>query len=147
MITGERGRPGRRAEGEMNLDSRKADSTAIAEEPRFAVSIESADRTLSARLIGTADLDVKSTLDEFLERLHQTALAGSVAEVVMDFRELKFMNSSCLKGLVAWICTLQELPPPRRYRVVLVSSPEMRWQRRSLRALWSLATDLVTIRS
>src|SRR5262252_8771336 len=106
----------------MNLDStRNADSTAIRQEPRFSATVESKDRTLSARLVGTADLDVKGALDEFLEQLHQSALAGNIAEVVMDFRELKFMNSSCLKGLVAWICTLQELPAPRRYRVVLVS--------------------------
>jgi len=114
---------------------------------RFSASVECRDRRVLVRLVGTADLDVKKTLDEFLARLHETAQTSNATEVVVDFRDLKFMNSSCLKGLVAWICAVQELPPQLRYHVVLVSSPEMRWQRRSLRALWSLATDLVTIQS
>jgi hypothetical protein len=141
----------------MKLDSRNADSTANAsdaeispgstEAPRFSGSIECQDQRISVRLVGTADFDVKEELDDFLRRMQETALARSATEVVVDFRGLTFMNSSCLKGLVTWICALQQLPAQLQYRVVLVSSPEMRWQRRSLRALWTLATDLVTIQA
>jgi hypothetical protein len=113
----------------------------------FSANAECHERTVSARLVGTADLDVKKALDEFLARLHETAQASRAAEVVMDFRNLKFMNSSCLKGLVTWICAVQELPLQAQYRIVLVSSPEMHWQRRSLHALSCLATELVTIQS
>ena len=115
--------------------------------PDFTVTAERLDRTVSARLVGTADLSTKKVLDEFLERLHEEARTHGAAEVVVDFRELKFMNSSCLKGLVTWICAVQELPADKRYRIILVSSPEMRWQRRSLHALWCLATDLVSIQT
>src|SRR5262249_41611874 len=114
---------------------------------RFSTSVECQDRRVSVRLMGTADLDVKKTLDEFLTRLHETAQTSNATEVVVDFRDLKFMNSSCLKGLVPGSCAVREPPRGLRYHVVLVSSPEMRWQRRSLRALWSLATDLVTIQA
>jgi hypothetical protein len=113
----------------------------------FSATAETQEQTVSARLVGTADLNVKRALDEFLVKLHATAQAAHAAEVVMDFRSLKFMNSSCLKGLVTWICAVQELPVPNQYRIVLVSSPEMHWQRRSLHALSCLATQLVTIQS
>jgi hypothetical protein len=113
----------------------------------FSASAACQDRTVSARLDGTADLAVKRALDDFLVKLHETAQAQKVAEVVMDFRNLKFMNSSCLKGLVTWICAVQGLPAESQYRIVLVSSPEMHWQRRSLRALSCLAMELVTIQA
>jgi hypothetical protein len=116
-------------------------------EPEFSATSERHDGIVSARLAGTADLAVKKTLDDFLAGLHTAAQSDRAEEVEVDFRDLKFMNSSCLKGLVTWICTVQELPPASRYRIVLLSSPEMRWQRRSLHALWCLATDLVTIKT
>lgn len=122
-------------------------TTVATEGPDFLASADCADRTVSARLAGTADLNVKKALDDFLVRVHEAAQAQRASEVVMDFRGLKFMNSSCLKGLVTWICAVQELPSQSQYRIVLVSSPEMHWQRRSLQALSCLATDLVSIQS
>jgi hypothetical protein len=122
-----------------------AASSVSMEAPDFAATAECHDRLVAARLVGTADLNVKKSLDDFLARLHETAQAHTAVEVVMDFRSLKFMNSSCLKGLVTWICAVQELPPQAQYRIVLVSSPEMHWQKRSLHALSCLAAQLVTI--
>lgn len=119
-------------------------STAL---PDFSASAAGAGTTIAARLVGTADLSVKAALDDFLTNLHQMACDVGVDEVVVDFRSLRFMNSSCLKGLVTWICRVQELPHDIQYRLVLVSSPDMHWQRRSLHALSCLAADLVSIRS
>jgi hypothetical protein len=117
------------------------------ERPDFVATAELNERTVSARMAGTADLDVKKALDEFLVRLHETARTTGVAEVIMDVRELKFMNSSCLKGLVTWIGTVQGLPLTSQYRIVLTSRADLHWQRRSLHALSSLAAGLVTVRS
>jgi len=113
----------------------------------FSATAACQDRTVAATLTGTADLTAKKALDDFLSRLHDTARSQGVAEVVVDFKSLAFMNSSCLKGFVTWICAVQELPPQTQYRIVLVSSPQMLWQQRSLHALSCLATDLVTLQS
>lgn len=115
--------------------------------PDFSASAADADSTIAARLVGTADLSVKAALDDFLTNLHQRACDHGVDEVVVDFRSLKFMNSSCLKGLVTWICRVQELPHDAQYRIVLVANADMHWQRRSLHALSCLAADLVSIRN
>jgi hypothetical protein len=117
------------------------------EGPEFSASAAPEEHSVSARLEGTADLTVRRALEEFLTRLHEVAQARRVAEVVMDFRNLKFMNSSCVKLLVNWICNIQLLPQQSQYHVVLVSSRELQWQRRSLRALCCLAEELVTIRA
>jgi hypothetical protein len=124
-----------------------AGSPAPVEGRDFSATAASEERSVSARLTGTADLTVRQALEDFMAKLHETALASKVAEVVMDFRSLKFMNSSCLKLFVNWICTVQKLPQERRYHVVLVSSRELQWQRRSLRALWCLAEELVTLKT
>jgi hypothetical protein len=117
------------------------------EGPTFTATSQAADRGVAAFLSGTADLNAKKTLDDFLVELHETARKCHAAEVTVDFKDLKFMNSSCLKGMVTWICAVQELPPPDQYRIVLVSSPKMQWQKRSLKALSCLAAELVTIQS
>ena len=131
----------------MNPGEPAVTNSVATEGPDFLATADCAEKTVSARLAGTADLNVKKALDDFLVKLHEAAQRQQASEVVMDFRGLKFMNSSCLKGLVTWICAVQELPLESQYRIVLVSSPEMHWQRRSLHALSCLAADLVSIQS
>ena len=58
-----------------------------------------------------------------------------------------FPGEATRRGKIVVAHQVQELPVPSQYRIVLVSSPEMHWQRRSLHALSCLATQLVTIQS
>lgn len=113
----------------------------------FSVAATCRDGTIAAQVAGTADLNAKKALDDYLAELHEMATSNRVVEVVMDVRNLTFMNSSCLKGFVTWICLVQGAPPESRYRITLQSSPLIHWQRRSLLALSCLAADVVTVRS
>jgi hypothetical protein len=90
-------------------------------------------------------MGAKEGLDGLLPRVHEEALRRSAAEVVVDFRKLEFMNSSCFKSFVTWISEVQELAPEKQYRLRLLSSPEMHWQRRSLHALRCFAVDLISV--
>jgi hypothetical protein len=101
---------------------------------------------LQVKLVGTADMSIRDVLSAFLASVHQRALGDRVSEATLDLRQLAFMNSACLKELAAWIGDIQELPAADRYRIVLHSSPEILWQRRSMEALSRLGSDLVTIR-
>jgi hypothetical protein len=101
--------------------------------------------TLTVILAGNADLNVKADLDRFVGAVHAEAQRTRAKEVMVDLKELEFMNSSCLKSFVWWITRVQELATPYQYRIVFVSSPSMYWQRRSLSALAGLASDLVSI--
>ena len=111
----------------------------------FSATAALTGATLSLKLTGNADMNAKESLDALLPRVHEESMRSSAAEVVVDFRELEFMDSSCFKSFVTWISEVQELAEEKRYRIRLLSRPEMHWQRRSLHALRCFAVDLITI--
>jgi hypothetical protein len=113
----------------------------------FAAHASASEGTILVKLTGTADLTVKSHLDSFLHEVHAEAQRRQAEVVTMDVGQLQFMNSSCLKSLVWWIVTVQELPSAGRYRIVFLSNPALRWQVRSLGSLACIASDIVTVRT
>ncbi len=85
-------------------------------------------------------------------RRHGNVLPGGLAQVderprrvVVDFRALELMSSSCFESFVTWIGQVQEALPGERYPIEFRSNAQMHWQRRSLNALRCFALDLVTI--
>jgi hypothetical protein len=100
---------------------------------------------LLVKLEGTADSRFTEDLSRFVVAAQETALAAATQRVVIDFRELEFMNSSCFKSFVNWLQTLLELEPERQYRIRFLSDPNKHWQARSLKALSCFAADLVEI--
>lgn len=94
---------------------------------------------------GTADMNAIDPLDAYLTEAHERAVAAAVSQVVVDFRDLEFMNSSCFRCFVTWLCRVQEMVSGKRYRIVFRCNQSMHWQRRSLNALRCFAMDVVTI--
>lgn len=113
--------------------------------PVLAAESALADGVLTTRFRGTADVEAKPALDHYVEALHEEARRVAASKVVIDFRELEFMNSSSFKVFVTWLAQVQELPAEKQYRIHFVSNPSMHWQRRSLAALSCFAVNLVTI--
>jgi anti-anti-sigma factor len=103
------------------------------------------DGSIVVGLTGTADTAAREKLEEYFTQLHAEAVRLRTPNVVVDLRELEFMNSSCLKVFVAWLAHLRELEAPVQYKVSFRSNPKLLWQRRSLAALSCFAIDLVTI--
>jgi hypothetical protein len=96
-------------------------------------------------LTGSADMESVDLLNLHLAALHRETLRAKAVEVAVDFRQLEFMSSSCLKAFVEWISNIQDLAPGERYRVEFRSNPQLRWQRRSLHSLQCFAADLITV--
>jgi hypothetical protein len=115
------------------------------EDQDFSATAGASGPALHVTLAGNADLNVKAELDRFMLAVHEEARRIGASEVVVDLKELEFMNSSCLKSFVWWISSVHELAIERQYHITFVSSPSMYWQRRSLSALAGLATELVSI--
>ena len=113
--------------------------------PVLAAEAALADSVVTARFRGTADSEAKPALDDYVEALHAEARRLGASKVVIDFRELEFMNSSSFKVFVTWLAQVQELPAEKQYRIHFLSNPSMHWQRRSLAALSCFAVNLVTI--
>lgn len=112
-----------------------------------SLKVESAlnDQVISTRYTGTADVECKPDLDHFVKALHLAVLQAKVPKVIVDFRELEFMNSSSFKVFVTWLGAVQDLPADQQYRIHFISNPNIHWQRRSLAALSCFAVDLVSI--
>lgn len=88
---------------------------------------------------------VQEQFKALLDRVSSIAKASGTQEVVFDWRELYFMNSSCLSLILRFINAALELPEPVRYKVRFRSSPNLKWQQKSLQAVHSYARELVVI--
>lgn len=118
--------------------------------PKLSGGVISAEATgeggvIRVRFSGTADLEAKEDLEVFMKKLHREAVRLTATKVIVDFRELEFMNSSCFKIFVAWLAQVRDLEASQQYRIHLLSNPNQLWQRRSLAALSCFAVDLVAI--
>jgi anti-anti-sigma factor len=111
----------------------------------FSLASSLEGSSLRLRLVGNADMNSLATLQSYVARLHPEARRIKAAEVVLDFHELYFMNSSCLNVLVGWIKKVHELRPADRYKIKFLANSNLPWQRRSLDALRGLALDLISI--
>ncbi len=97
------------------------------------------------KLVGSAESEAMTALDDLLSKMHARAVEGAVREVTVDMRELDFMNSSCFKAFVSWIGEVQDLETQRQYRIRFLSDEQKHWQRRSLGALSCFAVDLIQV--
>ncbi|MDX2092973.1 MAG: hypothetical protein SFX73_34330 [Kofleriaceae bacterium] len=101
--------------------------------------------TIVASLKGNADYAAIDAVEKLLDKTHTEAARSSATEVVIDMRQLEFMNSSCFKCFVSWITEIQELPEAQQYRVKFQSNSQLHWQKRSLHSLRCFAVELITV--
>lgn len=95
------------------------------------------------RFAGTGEAEGAAVLDRFLAQLHQQALTRELREVTLELMELEFINSSCLKAMVAWIYKVDTEGRP--YKIRLLRDASLHWQRTSIATLQRLAPDVVVI--
>jgi hypothetical protein len=95
------------------------------------------------RFAGTGEAEGAAVLDRFLGLLHREALSRELREVTIELRELEFINSSCLKAMVAWIYKVDTEGRP--YKIRLLRDPSLHWQRTSIATLQRLAPDVVIV--
>jgi hypothetical protein len=122
-------------------------STLSIDANELVVRVKTEPRAIHVSLSGTADSRSMESLDALLVKVHALALETQVEEVLVDLRELAFMNSSCFKAFVKWLGQLQEVDAARQYKICLRSSDKHHWQKRSLAGLRCFAVDLVRIQT
>lgn len=111
----------------------------------FAANLVADDGRVSLQLHGNADIRVMFSLEKMLAQLETQVKGQGVKEVIVDLRQLEFMNSSCFKSFVLWLSHVQEYEPDHQYRFRFLSDPNKHWQARSLTALSCFAVDLVHV--
>lgn len=112
-------------------------------EDGFGLRARVQGKRLLVRVSGNGDMDAIAPLKQHLESVHAAALKEKLTEVVYDFEELYFLNSSCLKAFVTWIHTVRSEGRP--YAICFLANDNQHWQRRSLDALRRLAPDVVSV--
>ncbi len=118
---------------------------ALATSGEFSVSLRDGTSALNVQLVGDANMDAVDHLGRSLVEIHERAISARATEVVVDLRQLEFMNSACFKKIVTWITRVEEVEASSRYRIRFVSNAKIHWQRRSLHALQMFAIDLVSV--
>lgn len=114
----------------------------IASDELTAEGASSGD-VIEVRIRGSAELGAKALLDEFFADVF--AAHPGCRTVVVDVRQLEYMNSSSFKSLLTWLVRVLELPEPKRHTIRFLSNPRYHWQRRSLHSLVSMGGDLVEV--
>ncbi|MBN2545806.1 MAG: hypothetical protein JXB50_08420 [Spirochaetes bacterium] len=79
----------------------------------------------------------------FFEKIHNNIIRLGMKEIFLDFKELNFLNSSGIKTITKWIMKIPMLPPDKKYKMQLIYTDDITWQRTSLMILTFLAPDSV----
>lgn len=95
------------------------------------------------QLAGIGEAEGAAVLGRFLGVLHDQAIAAKWAEVTLELERLEFINSSCLKAMVAWIYKVDTEGRP--YTIRLIRDAGKHWQKTSLATLQRLAPSVVII--
>lgn len=119
--------------------------TAMASVDAFSITVAERPAALHVCLAGDANMNAVDPLGRSLADVHGRAVLAAATEVVVDLRQLEFMNSACFKKIVTWITHVEEVEAGSRYRIRFISNPKIHWQRRSLHALHMFAIDLVSV--
>lgn len=96
-------------------------------------------------ITGSVSIPEAAPLNRFFDGVHAEVLTMKPAEVLVDVRNLEFMNSTGFKPLIYWIDRVNNEKTTEQYPVRFLSSPERRWQRAFLSAVSCFAPTLVTV--
>ena len=102
------------------------------------------EHEISISLKGEADVRAKPHLAGFFRVVHGAALEAGL-KVQVDWRDLRFMNSSCFQDFVVWLAEISKIPATSGYQVTFLGDSKQYWQRRSLHALATFAPDRVVV--
>ncbi|XXX72910.1 hypothetical protein WMF30_35210 [Sorangium sp. So ce134] len=109
----------------------------------FGIEPSLRGETLSVKLSGTGDMAAAPPLGICLKALQAEVVRLSIPTVEFDVRALYFLNSSCLKSFISFICGLAGQGV--KSKVVFVTDARLGWQRRSLAAIERMSPELVSI--
>jgi hypothetical protein len=113
-------------------------------EEGFSIRVSATLEAITMTCAGNGGMDATRHVQSYLTKLHAEAVRLGVREVVVDFRELYFLTSSCLKCFASWLAVIMKMPR-EQYRVRFLTNHQLHWQRRSLEALRYFAPRVVDV--
>ncbi len=110
----------------------------------FTIAVKSSGG-VRIMMSGNADMDVVPLLGPYLSQVHEHLCSGGARSVVVDIRDLYFLNSSCFKAIINWIASIDTLEPSQKYDVKFVTNSRLNWQKRNLRSILDFAPTIVAV--
>jgi hypothetical protein len=110
----------------------------------FTIAVKSGDG-FWVTLSGNADMEMVPLLGPYLSQVHEYLCRVGARSVVVDIRNLYFLNSSCFKAIINWIAAIDRLDPSQKYDVKFVTNSRLNWQRRNLRSILDFAPTIVAV--
>lgn len=90
-------------------------------------------------------LDPSAAVQPYLKSVHAAALADKATQVLVDVRQLAFVNSSAIRLFIDWATWVKALATP--YKLIFMTDKAITWQRTSFVAIKSLAGAVIEVRS
>jgi len=81
----------------------------------------------------------------FFEDLHRAVVADGLREIIVDVRQLTFVNSSAIRLFVDWAARLRASSETEAYVIRFRTDRRITWQRTSFLVLQSLAPRQIII--
>lgn len=113
---------------------------------RVKIAVDETETSLHLQFSGDIDMENPAEiLDELFDHCHKDAQALALEEVVLDFQELNFMNSSGIKAIAKWIMKQAPLNQEERYHIRIIHNRKVTWQMTSLPTLTFLLPGIVKV--
>jgi len=115
-------------------------------EERIMIDVLDSPAGLTVKFTGDIDMEDPSIiLDPLFEKIHNGILENRFKEVIADFRELNFLNSSGIKAVAKWIMKLSEVDDSQKYIIKIIHNKDITWQVTSLPTLTFLVPGAVQV--
>lgn len=116
------------------------------QEERIKIEVLDSDPGIKVIFQGDIDMeDPSGILDPLFSKLHEGVIENKVKDVLADFRDLTFLNSSGIKAVAKWIMKLTELDNDTKYHIKILHNKDITWQVTSLPTLTFLVPGAVQV--
>ena len=96
------------------------------------------DGAVFASLQFNGDMDMQdpdSVFMPYIQDIHSQMSQNGIKKIQLDFRPLRFLNSSGIKLMVKWVQMMLILPPDKTYSMEILANSAVAWQDNCLKLL------------
>jgi len=112
----------------------------------FSVTITDTDVGVCLKFTGDIDIeDPRPLLYSLLDELYTGIIVKELKELVYDFHELTYINSTSIGIFAKWILKLSSIEEDKRFLLRIITNKNITWQETSLPTLSYLIPGIVTI--
>lgn len=113
------------------------------------VTMQSAPCPEGIRLSIQGSIEVMNSQDdipEYFNDFHDTIISSDIRLLELDITGVSFINSSGIGALVRWFMKVPLLPEEKRYKIIVLFSSKVHWQKNGLQVLKQISGGMLTLK-